>query len=222
MPTARRRPATRSWSSRTWFPEQVGGTPRPGRFRSAGSGGCIRTPHFSAFTTRQARRAVPAPGAPSAPEKNPRPDTQWTSRPHVEHLSTKSSSSRSRSAFTLSSSSRSIFAWTTSGSERPCPTATPSSTRSSALEGLLGDGVDGVLEDLAPTACHGAGRLERLADHPESLLTPSYTRRRAELRVRIGPPGRLPLRSPGPCYYLNPNDEALSPVAAGSQVSVPR
>lgn len=33
-----------------------------------------------------------------------------------------SSSSRSRSAFTLSSSNRSILAWTTSGSERPCPT----------------------------------------------------------------------------------------------------
>jgi hypothetical protein len=39
-------------------------------------------------------------------------------------LRTKSSSSRSRSAFTFRSSSRSIFAWTTMGSETPSPAAT--------------------------------------------------------------------------------------------------
>jgi hypothetical protein len=50
------------------------------------------------------------------------------------------------------------------------------------LDGLLGDGVDGVLEDLAFSACHIRGRLERLAD----LLA-----RRTVRRGVAGVPGAL-------------------------------
>jgi zinc-ribbon domain len=51
-------------------------------------------------------------------------------------------------------SSRSIFAWTVIGCEPSRPAPRPSSTRSSALGALPGDGVDGVPEDLPLSPRH--------------------------------------------------------------------
>ena len=81
---------------------------------------------------------------------------------HFEEFRETSSSSRSRSAFTLSSSNRSILVWTTSGSERPCPTYRLVHERI-GLSGLFGDGVDGPFEDVAFAPGHAA-IVRRMAD----------------------------------------------------------
>ena len=88
--------------------------------------------------------------------------------PHLEQLREKSSSSRSRSAFTFSNSSRSILAWVTRWIGAAVLDLDRLVDELVGLRGLLGDGVDGPFEDL--TLLHGGdarrrqGRLEQTFD----------------------------------------------------------
>jgi hypothetical protein len=100
----------------------------------------------------QARRAVPAPDAPQWPVETPSPDTQCTSRPHFEQLNEVLKLTFEIGLHLQELEPEHLRV------DRDRMIASTSSLRLVdeivGLHRLLSDGVDGVLEDLALSACH--------------------------------------------------------------------